>query len=132
MKKQEATEFIARAGQNYTTENNDGHYVILEKLTGRRITSVKNLPEEVVVKVFPEERGLTEEFIDVPAEEVEVNGRLTIKKLAEQLNIDPEEIYTAVRKNNRLGKSGGHRGSRYYFTPEDAKKIKELLKPCVG
>lgn len=135
VKKQEALDLVTKLGESYETRSNDGHYDVVEKTTGKKVT---NMP---LAKVKPNEfrglpvvKGKTVTFMEAPVKEVtdtteeQPGESLTLKKLALKLNIDPEEIYQLVRKNNSIGKSGTHKGSRYYFMPEDVEKVKQLLK----
>ena len=121
VKKQEALDLVTELGEGYETRSNDGHFDVVEKATGKKVDLREKTKTELLDKISQLPLVTEVTIKEIP----QTNGNLTLKEVAQALSVDLGEIYQLTYDKsitpNKVGK-------RYYFTPEDVEKVKQLLK----
>ncbi len=121
MKKQEAMELLNKMGDGFEIKSKDGHFNVVKK-TVEAPVAVLEKPEEKVIITIGDRVEPKPGFVDVKP--VETGETLTIKQLAELLNLDIDTTYNTIRDKMNMQKNG----SRWHFTPEQVNQVKEYLK----
>jgi len=108
VKKNIAMAFVTK-NTEYTTENNNGHYTVVEKATGKKFAKEEELPVVKVVEVV----------------KMESINYLSLKELCTKLGIG--YTYQTTRKIEKIFPEH-EKGKRWSFTSEDVEKIQNYLK----